>query len=347
MNQRKDGRWQKNIRIAGKQYCAVRNTPEEVLEAIEELRGKHTRSKELLTLHDVAMNVWHPRITNLSSATISRYESAYIMYIRETLGRKPIKDITMPMVQNWVNELQKKQVSRSGKGKEKQPIGAATVRFTYSVLVQIMRCAEWSDIIIKSPCNQLITLPEIDHKDPKVFTLEDAATLVENAPDRFKLPFFFGLFLGMRLGEVCGLMWDDLDRQGMSITIKRQIDGKGKVSTPKTRRSIRTIPLTQEMIDFIDEHGDLDSRFMIGMNRRALERGSKDHLPKGTTFHDLRAGAASLIVSITRSNKTAADMLGHTTETMTNRHYLGRMSEGMKEASRGLASGLTSKKEKI
>ena len=348
MSKRKDGRFQAAKRVNGKIIFGYSHLSQEDADAdlqrkIQDLKSIHLSAES--TLHDVAMNVWYPRVQNLSKNTVRRYESSYVMYIRERLGRKPIGQIKMQDVQAFVNEIGKLQVSRSGKGKELHKIEPASVRFVYSVLAQIFHCAEWSDIIVKSPCNPLVTLPEVKPKEPETYTVEEGIDLIENAPERLKLPLFLAIGLGLRLGEVCGLEWDDMDRNALTLRVCRQIDGDGNVSEPKTKKSKRVIPITKHIVSYIDAHGDIEQVRMIGMTRRTLEREWTKYLPKGKTFHGLRAGNAGLIVYLTGSTKTASDLLGHGSTAMTEKHYLGRRNHAIGDAVKSLTNALTNNNE--
>jgi integrase len=347
MSKRKDGLYQSARRVNGKTIFGYSRVSQE--DAKEELERKilamgFTHLSAESTLHEIAMNVWHPRILNLSPHTIKRYESSYVMYIRPKLGARGIGTVKMQDVQRFVNELSRTQVSRSGKGKQSHPMEPASVRFIYSVLGQIFKVAELSDIIVKSPCNQLVTLPDQPYTEPTSYTVEEARELIDNAPERLKLPIYLALVLGLRLGEVCGLMWDDLDRLGQTIRVSRQIDGDGQITEPKTAKSRRTIPVPKSVIEFIDAHGDIDEPYMIGMTRRTLEREWPKYLSDGQTFHKLRAGNAGLITYLTGSIQTAADILGHTSTAMTEKHYRGRRNHAIADGIESLTNELTNSK---
>lgn len=73
------------------------------------------------------------------------------------------------------------------------------------------------------------------------------------------LGIYICLSTGLRIGEVCALTWDDINIELGIISIKRTIeriyiiDGEKRhteliINTPKTKNSIREIPITKELI---------------------------------------------------------------------------------------------------
>ena len=62
--------------------------------------------------------------------------------------------------------------------------------------------------------------------------------------------------MGMRLGEICALEWDDLSLEDKTITVNKavqKIKSEVKINTPKTKSSIRTIRLCDECIRLLSE----------------------------------------------------------------------------------------------
>ncbi len=71
------------------------------------------------------------------------------------------------------------------------------------------------------------------------------------------LGIYICLSTGLRIGEVCALTWDDINIELGIISIKRTIeriyiiDGEKRhteliINTPKTKNSIREIPITKK-----------------------------------------------------------------------------------------------------
>ena len=71
-----------------------------------------------------------------------------------------------------------------------------------------------------------------------------------------KSAYYWGLELGLRIGEICGLQWGDFDLKLGTLNINRTVcriscgNGHTKVviQTSKTRTSRREIPLTKQLL---------------------------------------------------------------------------------------------------
>ena len=61
---------------------------------------------------------------------------------------------------------------------------------------------------------------------------------------------------GLRTGEMIGLRWSDVDFENRVLHIRRTMEyrhsvGEWRIGEPKTKNSIRDVPLTQEAIDIL------------------------------------------------------------------------------------------------
>ena len=75
------------------------------------------------------------------------------------------------------------------------------------------------------------------------------------------------LATGLRRGEFCALMWDDLDMTTGELRIERQVnrlDGELHVSAPKTDAAVRTVILPPSVVNVLREYREtVDSRWMF------------------------------------------------------------------------------------
>lgn len=61
-----------------------------------------------------------------------------------------------------------------------------------------------------------------------------------------RLYLAIGFYTGLRTGEILGLMLDDVD-----LTKKIRSISKGRITTPKTKKSIRSVPILDDLIPYL------------------------------------------------------------------------------------------------
>ncbi len=103
---------------------------------------------------------------------------------------------------------------------------------------------------------------------------------INNSEDFKTLGILISLFSGLRIGEVCGLKWEDLDFENKLIRIRRTVErvyiennSKIIITTPKSRKSVRNIPLAQILIDKLCTRRDREVSRVQDVRSPARERG--------------------------------------------------------------------------
>lgn len=147
----------------------------------------------------------------------------------------------------------------------------------------------------------------------------------------------FGIYIclctGMRIGEICALKWGDVNLQTETINIKRTIeriyiiDGNKRhtelvISSPKTKNSIREIPMSRELIKMIRPLKKVmnDDFFVLTNEAKPTEprtyRNYYRQLLKtldipDLKFHGLRHSFATRCIESQCDYKTVSVILGH------------------------------------
>jgi hypothetical protein len=89
-------------------------------------------------------------------------------------------------------------------------------------------------------------------KEGRSLTIEQARLLLRAAEgDRHEALYLCGLMLGLRPGELCGLLWEDIDLEGATLQVRRslKIERTGpRLGEPKTRRSYRGLDLPPAVV---------------------------------------------------------------------------------------------------
>ena len=91
---------------------------------------------------------------------------------------------------------------------------------------------------------------------PEARRLLEAAS---EADDRLEALYVLALHTGMRRGELLGLKWEDVDLDGSIVRVRRTLtrveNGKRlALGEPKTKKSRRTVRLTQRAVEALKRH---------------------------------------------------------------------------------------------
>ncbi|MFZ0347008.1 MAG: site-specific integrase, partial [Pseudolabrys sp.] len=73
--------------------------------------------------------------------------------------------------------------------------------------------------------------------------------LIDNAAPRWRPFIISAIFTGMRLGEIRGLRWSDVDLDAGVIHVRQRADEWGKMGPPKTKAGKRDIPLAPIVVN--------------------------------------------------------------------------------------------------
>lgn len=180
---------------------------------------------------------------NLKANTTSTYKKKIDLYIKPAIGSYYLKDIEPSLLQELINNLFNTGMSRNSLGNVK---GILTKSFAY---------AKTTARFINDDPSATISLPlpraKAEVKTKKkvrvVWTNEQLDTVFKTFAQGhiYHMPLLLAYRCGMRLGEIFGLMWDDIDFDNGILSINRQVqnhDDKWYLENPKYD-SFRTIEL--------------------------------------------------------------------------------------------------------
>lgn len=294
LRQRKDGRWELQYSINGKNGSLYGFSKEEV-------NHKYTMLKHQLMvggmnqLEKVKYSDWFEVWLNnktiaLKPKTQQSYKELYDLYIKNSyISGLYLQELTVQNLQFFINELIKKDLS------------SRTIRYTMAVIHGSLKHAVLNDYITKNPADAVI-LPRKEEKDPRVLTLDEQRDFMKAiAGNRYEFLFRFVLKTGLRTGELLGLQWKNIDFEKRTFRIKRTMvnikDPKTKklihtYGIPKTKTSIRTIHFTEELADALQRHKEIQKLemkradvFWLGMNGAHFDENNVFLTDKGTPVY--------------------------------------------------------------
>jgi integrase len=213
----------------------------------------------------------------------------------------------------------------------------AMVNYVHRTLRRALGQAErWK--LVTSNAAAVVTPPRGERREMHTLTAEQVRRLLDVAPDRDRPLYLLAVSSGMRLGELLGLRWADVDLDRGSVAVVatlRTIPGMATAfAPPKTTRSRRRVELSESVVAALSAHkvATIEERWragqlwqdhdlvfpnVLGRPRNPsniirafhplLERAG---LPR-IRFHDLRHTAATLMLGRGVHAKLVSDMLGH------------------------------------
>ncbi|MEO3811451.1 site-specific integrase [Sphaerisporangium sp. B11E5] len=229
-----------------------------------------TRSPKLSDyLADWLKNVVEP---NLAPKTAANYEMFARLYITPALGAKRLDKLTVKDVQTWVNKIrtlcqccaQGKDAARPkthSNPKRRQQCCAVgkccmskpsewTVHDAYMTLRAALSNAVREEVLSRNVAAN-VRMPMPRKRKVKPWTVDEARAFLESArtrEDPMYPAYVLVLVLGLRLGEVLGLRWEDVDLTNTEMTIGWQLQrvaGKLLHRQTKTDASDATLPFPE------------------------------------------------------------------------------------------------------
>ena len=194
---------------------------------------------ENITLKDFITN-WLEKVVapNVKPTTLQTYYDFTQYQIVPYIGNLMLQKLTPANLDSWIRELLKAGFSKN------------TILHVKTFVRQALNYAVYpAELLSSNPANYI----KVPKKAPTnvvqrhIISQEKLSELLEKYP--FGTPYYIPILIlyhtGMRIGELCGLTWGDVDFVEKSITICRQIiylDSKGYFfTTPKTESSSRKI----------------------------------------------------------------------------------------------------------
>ncbi|MCL1999351.1 MAG: site-specific integrase [Turicibacter sp.] len=204
-----------------------------------------------------------------------------------------------------------------------------------------------------------VPLPKIVKPKIPVLSREEQKRLEQTATARAdRIVLTLCLYTGLRIGELCGLKWDDCDFENKQLDIRRTVlriknPEKGGTKTiisiqePKSRSSRRTIPLPDFIVQLLQMHKNAsNSPFIVSTTEKPLEPRTlqyrfKRMLQKANLrkvkFHVTRHTFAVRALEIGFDIKTLSEILGHSSPMITLENYAHILDEHKRQSMEKLA----------
>lgn len=248
IRQKPDGRYEARAMVNGVTIDIYGTNLKELKAQFELEKAKASKNVKCL-YGKMNLNEWYEewfetyKKPSIKSTSVVSMKGKYRNNFGRIIGSKRIADITNYDIQMVVNQL-----FEEGKA-------VSTIRDAVGRVRDCLEAAKNNGLIAVNPCFEII-MPKVNEAptERRFLTLDEQAKFLEVADNKWYREMFYIMFLtGMRVGEVGGLMWKDVDFEKEQISIHQSLTcqyDKGvktqKLTTPKTYNSYRTIPFMGE-----------------------------------------------------------------------------------------------------
>lgn len=287
----------------------------------------------------------------------NNYKRTFGFYI----GTKKLNEIKPMDVQQAINAMEQAKMSNS------------TMREALGRLRECMEYAVGNQLISVNPC-LIVEVPWTFKKVKEEIALtqtEQNALLDEVEDSWYKEMFYFMCLTGVRVGELGGLKWEDIDFKRKVISIQRSLScsyyngvKRELLVTPKTINSMREIPFIGEMEDILQSQKkkqiqlkkELGSRWrskkvikrlkekeaVAAVQENRPPREIRDFHP-----HSLRHTFATRCFENKMEPKVVQTLLGHSSISITLNIYTHVLDNKMEEEIKKFGAAKTQKLERV
>jgi len=255
ISKRADGRYQGRFTFQGERFTLYDRD-------IKALQKKMADAKYEME-HGIYINAQHMTLNTffetwikefkentVKANTLSVYMEIYKIHIAPSLGKLQVSSINKLMVQRLLNNMSKNGLSPN------------TLAKTKAILYSIFKEAMENRMISYNPCEN-ITIRR-DKTERRVLSLQEQQQLLEVLQgSRYEILCILGLSTGLRIGELSGLRWEDINFEEKTLTVERTYiylhdvknhQMKDEFHSPKTKNSCRTIRLLDSTLELLKQH---------------------------------------------------------------------------------------------
>lgn len=333
--------------ITAQEYETEQQLKRRLLDWMDDYESSDINNSEKLTF-GAFIKQWIETRDKIAITTRGEYSGYINKHIIPNLGHIKLAKLKPMDLDRFYKQLAN---STYKKGNKEIKYSESSLWQIHAIIHKCLEYAKDNRLIKDNPADGCENKPKrqsYKNKAYRVYSEEQFTTLLEAVKDTIdEIYVILAGCLGMRRGEVMGLRWEDIDFKEKTINIRRakvKADGHGIIEKePKTEKSIRSISVSQRIIDILKEwrKKNLDSVYVVNKYnpntysehfRNLLKRHGLPHI----RFHDLRHFAATFMLKEGIPDKVTSERLGHSSTAITKEIYQHVLKEMDREAAEKL-----------
>lgn len=285
--------------------------------------------KQSVTIDDLSQQWLAYVLNHRKYSTYRKYAGIYEKYIQKSFGDIMTEELRPDMIASALSK----------------DLSASLYQSIYCVFNRILNYGSQYyrtdkihlvPVLTRNSAKPIGTLNIYEQKKLVDYLLKDT--------DLYKTGILICLFMGLRLGEICALKWEDIDLQNRILHINRTVQRLDCVNTestnktilfegpPKTIHSIREIPVPEFLYDILLSYSNSPCKGIYFLNSttpmdpRTYQYKFQSILKKAgiesTHFHALRHTFATNCINSGADAKSVSEILGHANVNITLNRYV-------------------------
>lgn len=269
-------------------------------------------------------------VNRVKESSLANYKAKFEKHILPVFGDIPCETLLAGRINEFVNK------------KLADGLSASYVRDIITVFKSMLRYAQEEYSFKLSLKN--VVLPKTEKKQiEKINNIhqEHLISYLKSNMSLTALGILLSLCMGLRIGELCGLKWEDVDFRHKILHIRRTVqritstngDKKTKivVSAPKSASSFRDITIPDILIKYFEAFQNNADCFILSGTEKPVEQRTMQYRYKKIlqsaeieycNYHCLRHTFATNCAEKGFDVKTLSTILGHSTVTLTLNRYV-------------------------
>lgn len=247
LRQRKDGRYEARAKINGIDINLY-DIDLKKLKILFEKAKEEARNNIDMKRQKITLNEWFEewftnyKIPNIKETSVFPMRSKYHNTFGKAIGNMKVADIRNLDIQRVINDM------------NKQGRASSSMRDALGRVRECLESAKNNRIIDINPCFEINVPWENKTAERRFLSMAEQTRFLQEVEHNWYKEMFYIMFLtGMRIGEVGGLKWEDIDWNKKCINIQRSLSCQYengvktmRLTKPKTHNSYRSIPFMAE-----------------------------------------------------------------------------------------------------
>lgn len=212
---------------------------------------------------NMTVDAWFKEWIELKKAsvrlgTIETYSSYYNNSIKPEIGDMKLVEVKPMHCQRILTKMDEKGYHQG------------TIKHVRIILHGMFDGARENDIIFSNPMKRSLKIEMgKPQKTREALSLEDQRKLFKNLiGHKYENQYCFAMQTGLRVGELVGLKWEDIDFKNRTMKIQRTMkylyaEKKWRSGPPKSKAGQRTIPLTDVAIEILKRQQEKNSNLKV------------------------------------------------------------------------------------